>query len=454
MENKDQSIRYRMFISVFLASSMMILNGLNMVWTSPFVKKLKSKEDTPLITPISEDESNWLVSISIIGGMVGCFLFGTLSQKFSRKFLLVLVNLPFIIFYIIMAFTRVLWLYFLGRFLGGVAVGGVLTLLPAYIAEISDPKIRGKLSVTIGVCRNIGILITYCTGPFMSFHSYHLCFLSLPIVLSILIFLFAMESPYYIFRSDPVQAEKLIRNIKGKHDVSEELKEIEISMNKHPKGNFMNALKSKSSKRSLMIGVGVTFFTQFSGFMIFISYAVFIFEAAGGSWTGETDTIIIGVIEVISAFFATTVTDFFQRRTQFMLSYVFAGLCHFTLGGYFVLQDRGVDLSAFGWVPLVSMAGYFMMYDLGMGILTQTVMGELFSPTIKGAAIAICQIVGTSVGFIITFTFKYMKEAIGNGESFWIFAGFCFAGAVFVYFFLVETKGRTLEEVQDEIDRS
>ncbi|KAK9869509.1 hypothetical protein WA026_003262 [Henosepilachna vigintioctopunctata] len=417
MENKDQSIRYRMFISVFLGSCMMILNGMNMVWSSPMTKKLKRKEETPLETPISDNEINWFISIGIIGGMVGCFLFGALSQKFSRKFLLVLA-----------------------RFLGGVAVGGVLALLSAYIAEISDPKIRGKLSVSFGVCRNIGILITYCTGPFMSFHSYHLCFLSLPIVLPILIFLFAMESPYYIFRSDPVQAEKLIRNIKGKYDVSEEMKEIEISMNKHPKGNFMNALKSKSAKRSLMIGVGVTFFTQFSGFMVLISLAVFIFDAAGGSWTGETDTIIIGVIEVISAFFATTVTDFFKGGPS--------------LNYHTFLLDMGVDLSAFGWVPLVSMAGYFVMYDLGMGILTQTVMGELFSPTIKGAAIAICQVVGTSVGFIITLTFKYMNEAIGNGESFWIFAGFCFAGAVFVHFFLVETKGKTLEQVQDEIEMS
>ncbi|KAK9869528.1 hypothetical protein WA026_003282 [Henosepilachna vigintioctopunctata] len=450
----ENSMRFRMFLSVFLGSSMMIITGCNLVWASPLIKKLKSKEESPLGIALDEDEASFLTALSVLGSIAGCIIFGALAQRMSRRLLLAIVCVPFLIHYIIMAVAKVLWLYFIARFICGAAIGGVITLLPPYICEIADPKIRGKLCVSIGLCKNIGTLITYSVGPYISFYWYHMILALMPITFSILFYLFALESPYYMFLSSPDDATRILRELTGKQDVTSEIGEIKRGIHNISKEDFLSTFKSSATLRSVLTGMGLSLFTQFSGYLVLMSFAVFVFDEAGGSFSSEVDTILIAVTELITSVFAPTVTDHLQRKTQFILSYSIAGLCHSIIGAYFIIQGQGVDVSNLGSIPLLCIAGYFVMYDLGMGILTQTILGELFPPAVKSTAVALCQIVASSVGFILTISFTRVEKLIGTGETFWIFAIFSFCGAIFVKLRLVETRGKTLEQVQDHIHKS
>ncbi|KAK9874905.1 hypothetical protein WA026_005720 [Henosepilachna vigintioctopunctata] len=454
-QNRPRSrgmIRIQMYTSIFVASLLMIIRGSVIVWSSPMLHILKNEAESPLGRKITEDEASWLTSIMTIGEIVGSLTIGTASQMFGRKTLLTIICIPPLFFYVTLTFAKNIWWYFVARAVAGIGIGAVITLLPMYICELADPKIRGRLCVSMGIFKNIGTLLTYCTGPYIPFFWYHLGYSFLPLSFLILIFFFALESPYYIMKTDPKRAEESLREIRGKEDVSEEMKEMKRRLEKTSEGSFIEVFTTTGAKRALAIGLGLTCLSQLSGHKVVMSYSQEIFDDIGGSLTGDVENIILGSVEMVAKIFASGLTDKFRRKPQFMVSYFGAAFCHLTLGLFVVLKNNGADTTNFKWVPLFSLSCYFIVYDLGIGMLTQTLLGEIFPVRVKSVAISICDVNGNVVGFLTTLLFKRVQNAIGMGYTFWIFGAVALVALVFIKFVLKETSGKSLEQVQEELD--
>lgn len=157
-------------------------------------------------------------------------------------------------------------------------------------------------------------------------------------------------------------------------------------------------------------------------------------------------------MQVVATFVSTIVVDKLGRRILLLASGTVMALSTTALGVYFYLKDQDqTSVDNLGWLPVVSLCIFIIMFSIGYGPVPWLMMGELFSTDIKGFAGSIAGTTNWLLAFIITKTFKNLNEGMGSGGTFWLFAGLTALGVFFVFFFVPETKGKSLNEIQQEL---
>lgn len=125
------------------------------------------------------------------------------------------------------------------------------------------------------------------------------------------------------------------------------------------------------------------------------------------------------------------------------------GCANIFIAVFFQIQAHEKEkVDGFIWMPILGLSLFVFMFSLGIGSVAWIMMGELFSPDIRGIAAAFGSTINYLLGFIVVYTFNIMQESIGTHGSFWVFTGFCFLGVIWVFLFVPETKGLSLEEIQ------
>lgn len=198
--------------------------------------------------------------------------------------------------------------------------------------------------------------------------------------------------------------------------------------------------------------MGLLSFLSFSGINVVIFYANEIFKASNTKIDPETATIIIGIVQVVMTYASGLLVDRAGRRVLLLVSDSIMAVCLLALGTFFYAQEKKWNTDEVGWVPLVSLSVYISVFSLGFGPIPGIMMGELFSPEAKGVALGIVCILASLLEFIVVKGFHNLKEWFQFGVTFWIFAGNCLLGTLFVYFLVPETKNKSLQQIQDELN--
>lgn len=156
-------------------------------------------------------------------------------------------------------------------------------------------------------------------------------------------------------------------------------------------------------------------------------------------------------MQVIATFVSVLVVDRLGRRILLLASALVMALSTVGLGVYFFLQQRDGQAAVddIGWLPVSCLCVFIIMFSIGFGPVPWLMMGELFAADVKGVAGSIAGTTNWLLAFVVTKTFVNLKAALGNGETFWLFSGITVIGLVFVFFFVPETKGKSLNEIQD-----
>ena len=154
-------------------------------------------------------------------------------------------------------------------------------------------------------------------------------------------------------------------------------------------------------------------------------------------------------MQFIATFVSVMVVDKLGRRLLLLVSAIVMAISTIAMGVYFYLKDSDVNVSNLGWLPVCSLCVFIVMFSIGFGPVPWLMMGELFSSDIKGVAGSIAGTSNWVLAFIVTKTFVNLRTAMGSGETFWLFSGITLVGVVFVYVFVPETKGKSLNEIQD-----
>jgi len=121
-----------------------------------------------------------------------------------------------------------------------------------------------------------------------------------------------------------------------------------------------------------------------------------------------------------------------------------------TLGTFFYVRTL-MDVTDFGWVPLVSFVVYVIGFSLGFGPIPWLMMGEILPGRIRSTAASMVTAFNWSCTFLVTKTFNDILESIGAHGTFWMFGGICVFAMVFTYIWVPETKGKTLEEIEKKL---
>ncbi|XP_015379736.1 PREDICTED: facilitated trehalose transporter Tret1-2 homolog isoform X1 [Diuraphis noxia] len=426
--------------------------GTVLAWTSPVLPMLQSENSR---IPITADEGSWVGSLIAIGAIIGSIPAGKGADIFGRKPTIAALAVPFIISWAMIYFATSVWELYVARLIAGAVIGGVTATVPMYIGEIAESSIRGELGSYIQVKVTLGILYVYAIGPFVSYEGLAVLCGIIPVIMFVLVLLVAPETPTYLLRSGRrKEAEHSLVLLRGhEYDIAGELEELQQQLEEEQKrsSKFKDLISSRATVRASIAVMGLLSFLSFSGINVLIFYAESIFKSSSSSISPQVSSIIIGVLQVKFTFASALLVDKAGRRVLLLISDSVMAVCLGCLGYFFWLQEHAVDVSAFSLIPLISLGVYISTFSLGFGPIPGVMMGELFSPDVKGLALGIVCVIASLLEFVVVKMYQNLLDWFDHGITFWIFAGFCVLGTVFVWFLVPETKNKTLQEIQNEL---
>ncbi|MDD4869893.1 MAG: sugar porter family MFS transporter [Kiritimatiellae bacterium] len=394
----------------------------------------------------------WAASSALIGCIVGAMFGGPLSDRFGRKKILLLCAMLFAFSGIASALPRTLTQFVWARFAGGFAIGAVSVLSPLYIAEIAPEKIRGRLVSLYQLAIVVGILVVFFVNMLiqrMGNEAWNIAYgwrwmmgsLTLPSALFGFLLIPIPESPRWLMKMGRrSEAEMILVRVGGQTTADKEMKQIEDSLNQE-EGKFSELLTG-GYRRALIIGVVLAVVCQFSGINSIMYYAPEIFKSIGaGRDAAFTQTVSIGVVNLFFTFIAIWLVDRAGRKALLIIGSIVQVVALVAVGIMFAKGVGGLWLLFF----IVLFTGAFAA---AMGPIPWIIISEIFPTKIRGQAMSVATLVLWASCYIVSQTFPMLVAAIGNAKTFWIYALCSFAGLIFVVTMVPETKGKTLEEIE------
>lgn len=454
--NGDNSVKWPQYVAALSATGGALAAGTILGWSSPTERHLVT--DGEYGFPIDANAFSWVGSAVTLGAACVCFPIGIILDIIGRKWTMLSLVVPFTIGWVLLIWAQNLAMMIVGRVLLGIAGGAFCIAAPMYTAEIAQKEIRGTVGSYFQLMVTVGILFVYGVGAGVNAFWLSVICAFIPLIFGG-IFFFMPETPQYlVMKNREDEAKKSLLFLRGKnYDADTELAEIATENNLIKANNVsvFGALKRKSTLRALMISIGLMLFQQLSGINAVIFYVSTIFKAANGNSDDEpaisdnVAAIIVGSVQVVATLVSTLVVDKLGRRILLLLSSTVMAVCTILLGIYFYMDshpDKSVDNMA--WLPIFSVCLFIIAFSLGFGPIPWFMIGEIFAPDIKGVASSIAGTSNWLLAFVVTKTFTDLRDAVGLGETFWIFSGLTVLGTIFVFFLVPETKGKTLQEIQ------
>ncbi|XP_045477759.1 facilitated trehalose transporter Tret1-like [Harmonia axyridis] len=437
--------KYAFFVAI-IGDCLGVFTGMSLAWSSSVLVKLKEAKDNPLGEPITAEQHDLIGSVFAIGGAVGPIVLIYSLEYFGRKMTMLILAMLFPISHFILAFSTHIHLYYVCRILCGAAVGGSFSIVAVYISEIVSTKMRGTYMSLATSFILTGCLISYSVGPFVSIRTFNLI-IAISSLLYIPLFIFLCpETLYYTMQKHGSgETVKLLQKLRNTDLVEEELGEIENAVGKEEKASLLDVLKDKAALKAFFICTVLLTFQQFSGINVIMTYTQNIFEDAKVSVSPEICTIIVSSFQTATCLITPIASKKFNRKVMLAFAFTGVGLSNVLLGLYFSVDF----VHKFNWVPLLSIVSFVIFHNCGVGALPWTTLGELYPQKIKSVGTAVTNTIYWLFQFLLTYYFNKIDE----GLAFILFGVMCWACVIFVKVFLIETRGRTLQEIQDKLRR-
>lgn len=399
---------------------------------------------------LSEAGLGWTVSSLLFGCIAGVFMAGKAGDHYGRKKVLMLAALLFFVSAVGSASAHSLVFFLVARVLGGLAVGVASILSPMYIAELAPAKYRGTLVSLNQLAIVVGILVAFFSnyilvGTGENNWRWMLLVMAAPAVLLFFSLFLVPESPrWLVARNRKEEALAVLIKTSGEESAHAELKEINETLKNQEESTF-SELFSPKIKPLLFIGIILAVFQQITGINTIMYYAPKIFANVGQSNDSALlQTILIGGTNLIFTLVAMVLIDRYGRR---MLIIIGSAGMTLMLAGLSVLFFTNHTSSV---LVLVFILGYIAFFAASLGPALWVVAAELFPNRLRSKGMSIAIVALWIACTIVTITFPIMLEKLSGGITFLIFALICLANLLYVWRFVPETKGKTLEELERE----
>lgn len=419
-------------------------------WPSPSLHQLLSENST---LPITNEEGSWLAIMPLIGAGVGSLIAAATIDILGRKKTVIFTAFPFFAAWIMVAYAKSMAVLVVGRLLAGAADGVTFTAVPMYLGEIAEPKIRGMLGSSCSATFIFGIFLINAMGSYLSITVTALLSSLVPIAL-LLSFIWMPESPYYLLmRGNIDAAKKSLQTFRGLKEIDTELNRIDAAVKEqmHNSGKFIDLFKVSSNRKALFIVLGLRAAQQFSGTMAITFYAKTIFSESGNI-SATTATMLYFSIQLCLSIISSIIVDKSGRRPLLIISMIGAAISLLIEGIYFyIAKCTSIDTSNFSFVQAAALVGFVIMFSLGMQTIPILMLCELFPTNVKAFALCLADIYFCINASIVSKFFQIMKDNFGMHVPFFVFTACCVLGLVFIILYVPETKGKTLEDIQNQL---
>lgn len=428
---------------------MSVTDGIAVGWTSPMIPYFLSDKSHIKMT---REEAEWLESYLLFGALAGLPITIFLIDKIGRKRSLILSCGILVITWTVIALAQQIIFINISRFLQGLGLNMAFVAGPIYVGEISHKSIRGLLSSMIFVLNVIGLLIIYTTGPLMPYVVPSIIACSI-LIIEIIVFSFLPESPHYLTakgRHD--EAEKSLRRLRRCSNVEEELTEMRQAIeedHKLERASIRELIFVKNYRKSLIIMITINFGTLFCCGEVILMNLHEILEAAGSVYVSAAAAgISFSSINLVSSVVSSLIVDKFGRVKLLLISVVLTGVCLLILAVYFHLKLLGYDTTNYSWLPIVTVMAYGVVFRIGLGMVPMVMTAELFASRIKSFAVTLADGLYVASGVLALQVFFVLRDNFGMHAPFYTFFVCAILTSLFVIFFVPETKGRSLDEIQ------
>jgi SP family galactose:H+ symporter-like MFS transporter len=391
-----------------------------------------------------------VVSAVLIGAVIGAAVGGDLADHIGRRKMILVAALIFALGAIGTAAAPNVSLLILGRIVVGVAIGIASEVAPLYISEVAPAKVRGslvslnQLAITIGIV--VSYLADYALAPIQGWR-YMMLLAVIPAAILGLGMIPLPDTPRWLVNHNkPDEARKVLKRIRGNVDVEKELGEIQqgLKQQKSGRAELLNPLV----KPALIIGVALAVFQQVTGINTVIYYAPKIFQFAGvtSSSAAIFATLLVGIVNVVFTVVAILLLDRVGRRPLLLVGLAGMVSSLVLLGVSFYFTSL---LGLLGDLATIGLMVYVASFAIGLGPVFWLLVSEIYPLKVRGLAMSIASEANWGSNLIVALTFLTLIQFIGRSGTFWFYAVIGAFAFVFAYLLVPETKGSTLEEIEN-----
>lgn len=427
---------------------------------------------------INDVEVEVLAGILNLCALVGSLLAGRISDIIGRRYTIVVASIIFLLGSVIMGYGPNYPILLTGRCVAGIGVGFALMIAPVYSAEISSPRTRGFLSSLPELCISLGILSGYVSNYFFAKLTLKLgwrMMLGIAAIPSLFLafgILKMPESPRWLILQGRLgeaseimfkitntkdEAESRLRDIKLAAGIDENCRDdfVKISdkISTRGEGVWKDIILRPSVpvRRMLLAAIGIHFFEHATGIEAVILYSHKIFEKAGVTSKNKLllATVGVGVTKTLFIIVSTQLVDRVGRRKLLFISLGGMAVAHAALGFGLTVADHfhGKALWALA-LCIVATYVYIIFFSIGLCPITWVYSAEIFPLKLRAQGHSIGVAVNRLTNAAISMSFISIYKAITIGGTFFAFSGISVIALIFFYLFCPETKGRSLEEME------
>ncbi|MFC0271773.1 D-xylose transporter XylE [Metabacillus herbersteinensis] len=402
------------------------------------------------------------ISSALIGCIIGGLISGYFASKFGRKNSLIAAAALFFLSALGSAYPEFLFFtkgepsisllltFNLYRIIGGIGVGLASAIVPIYIGEIAPANIRGRLVSFNQFTIIFGMLVVYFVNwgiangqplEWINDVGWRYMFASeaIPALLFGLLLLFVPETPRYLtLKNQDDKALAILTKINGSSEAKSILKEIKQTVTVNVSSEKLFAY----GKLVIIIGILLSVFQQFVGINVALYYAPRIFESMGAAKDASMlQTIVMGLINVVFTVIAILTVDKWGRKPLLIVGSIGMAIGMFGVAGLAFSNVIGIS-------TLIFIIIYTASFMMSWGPICWVLISEIFPNKIRGQAVAVAVAAQWAANYLISSTYPMMME-YSSGLTYGFYGLMSVLSAIFVWKFIPETKGKTLEQMDN-----
>lgn len=391
-----------------------------------------------------------VVSIVLIGAMIGAMAGGAIADQIGRRATLVWAGIVFIAGSVLAPLSPNVAILIAARAIIGIGIGFTSVTAPVYVSELAPPQSRGMLIGLYQFALTVGIALADLVGYWLaSQQAWRLMFgiAAVPTVFFLAVILTVPESPRWLFAHSRSQdAESVLRSYTDAPGAQRLLEDIREGL-KTPIEQSWSALWTPAVRGAVFVAVGLTVLQQATGINTIIYYGPQIFELAGiGTHANAIlATLLVAVVNVAATVVGIVLVDRVGRKPLLYVGVTGMTIALFALSFAF---SHGTTLgSSLGVVAIACLMTYIACFAFSLGAIAWILVSEVFPLRVRGRGVAVGTLASGIANFIISLTFLSLINAVGNASTFAIYGVLCVVTLAFVRFAVPETCGRDLESI-------
>ncbi|GGK16099.1 sugar porter family MFS transporter [Parabacteroides faecis] len=413
-----------------------------------------------------------ITSAGLLGAILGALFCGRLTDRLGRKKVILASAVIFAVGAIWSGVAVDAWNLVLARLFLGIAIGVSSFAVPLYIAEISPAKVRGMLVSMFQLMVTIGVLVSYLSDLYFADEGDMSCWRPMfyvgviPACILLVGMIFMPETPRWLMsKGRHSESIRILKRIEGEEQAKDSFQQMqeEIKRSETEKSGWKELLQPWL-RTPLIICIGIMFFQQFVGINTVIYYSPKIFLMAGfdGTVAAIWASVGVGVVNVIFTVVSVYFVDRLGRRKLYFIGLSGIVVSLLILGLCFVFVNQLGD--SVKWVAILLIFCYVAFFAISIGPLGWLIISEIFPLKLRGLGASLGSLSVWLFNSIVSFTFFKIvkaltipgKEIILDGENlgnpagaFWFYGGVAFLALIWGYFYVPETKGVSLEQIEN-----